>query len=111
MKMTQIFCSLCGKSCKKWCSFKKHLHRDHGKYMRSLVAAMYQLVNRVAEIEVQINILGVFYYVLGNICPIFRSSLQCIQLIAEAKSSDIRICSERYIYIYIYIYIHTYTLT
>ena len=39
---------------------------------------------------VQLHILGVFYYVLGNIHPIFRSSLQCIQLIAVAKSSDIK---------------------
>ena len=26
----RVYCSLCGKSYNKWCSFKKHLHRDHG---------------------------------------------------------------------------------
>ena len=34
----------------------------------------------------------VFYYTLGNICPVFRSGLQAIQLIAVAKTSDIRLC-------------------
>jgi len=33
---------------------------------------------------------GMFYYVLGNIHPVFQSSLQCIQLIAVAKSVDIK---------------------
>ncbi|XP_064389680.1 uncharacterized protein LOC135337642 [Halichondria panicea] len=32
--------------------------------------------------------LGVFYYTLGNIRPVFRSSLQAIQLLGVAKSSD-----------------------
>lgn len=35
---------------------------------------------------------GVFYYTLGNIRPVFRSCLQAIQLIAVAKTSDIRLC-------------------
>ena len=25
----KIYCSLCGRSFQKWCSLKKHLHRDH----------------------------------------------------------------------------------
>ena len=33
--------------------------------------------------------IGVFYYVLGNIRPAFRSSLQAVQLVAIAKASDI----------------------
>jgi hypothetical protein len=33
---------------------------------------------------------GVFYYVLGNIRPIFRSSIRNIQLIAIAKTNDIK---------------------
>ena len=32
---------------------------------------------------------GVFYYTLGNIRPMFRSSLQAMQLVAIAKASDI----------------------
>ena len=32
---------------------------------------------------------GCFYYTLGNICPIFRSNLRAIQLLAVAKTSDI----------------------
>ena len=32
---------------------------------------------------------GVFYYLLGNIRPAFRSSLQAMQLVAIAKASDI----------------------
>ena len=34
--------------------------------------------------------IGCFYYTLGNIHPIFRSSLQAIQLLSVAKTSDIR---------------------
>ena len=34
--------------------------------------------------------IGVFYYTLGNIRPMFRSRLQAIQLISVAKNSDIR---------------------
>lgn len=34
--------------------------------------------------------LGMFYYNLGNIRPIFRSSLRAIQLACLAKSSDIK---------------------
>jgi hypothetical protein len=33
---------------------------------------------------------GVFYYVLGNIRTIFRSSIQNIQLICIAKTNDIK---------------------
>ena len=33
---------------------------------------------------------GCFYYTLGNIRPIFRSNLRAIQLLAVAKTSDIR---------------------
>ena len=33
---------------------------------------------------------GVFYYILGNIRPVFRSNLQNIQLVAIAKSADIK---------------------
>lgn len=32
---------------------------------------------------------GVFYYLLGNIRPIFRSTLQSVQLVAVAKAADI----------------------
>ena len=34
--------------------------------------------------------LGVFYYILGNIRPIFQSNLQNIQLVTIAKSADIK---------------------
>ena len=34
-------------------------------------------------------LVGVFYYTLGNIRPIFRSSLQAIQLASIARSVDI----------------------
>lgn len=33
---------------------------------------------------------GVFYYVLGNIRPIFRSSVRNIQLICIAKTNSIK---------------------
>ena len=33
---------------------------------------------------------GVFYYVIGNIRPIFRSTLRNIHLICVAKSKDIK---------------------
>ena len=34
--------------------------------------------------------IGMFYYTLGNIHPMFRSSLKVIQLACVAKSSDIK---------------------
>ena len=37
-----------------------------------------------------IMFIGVFYYTLANICPIFRSSLQVIQLVCVARSVDIK---------------------
>ena len=37
----------------------------------------------------QLFYVGVFYYILGNIRPMFRSTLQAVQLLAVAKSSDI----------------------
>ena len=35
--------------------------------------------------------LGVFYYMLGNIRPVFRSSLQAVQLLAVARAEDIHL--------------------
>ena len=40
----RVHCSLCGKSYNKWCSFKKHLHRDHGKIKEATVSVMYVYV-------------------------------------------------------------------
>ena len=34
---------------------------------------------------------GVFYYVLGNVRPLYRSSIRAIQLLAVAKTSDLRL--------------------
>ncbi len=34
--------------------------------------------------------IGVFYYILGNVRPMFRSRMQAIHLFALAKASDIR---------------------
>lgn len=34
--------------------------------------------------------IGCFYYTIGNIRPMFRSNLRAIQLLAIAKTSDIR---------------------
>lgn len=36
------------------------------------------------------NYTGCFYYTIGNIHPIFRSNLRAIQLLAVAKTCDIR---------------------
>lgn len=33
--------------------------------------------------------IGVFYYILTNIRPVFRSTLPCVQLLAIAKADDI----------------------
>jgi len=35
-------------------------------------------------------LIGVFYYTLGNISPIYRSQLKCIQLLAIAKRPVIK---------------------
>ena len=37
----RVYCSLCGKSYNKWCSFKKHLHRDHGMDNEATKSCMY----------------------------------------------------------------------
>ena len=37
-----------------------------------------------------ISVIGMFYYTLGNIHPMFRSSLKAIQLVCVAKSFDIK---------------------
>ncbi|XP_028417339.1 uncharacterized protein LOC114541732 isoform X2 [Dendronephthya gigantea] len=40
--------------------------------------------------KAKIHKIGVFYFVLGNIRPMFRSSIRSIQLIAIAKTKDIK---------------------
>ena len=37
----RVYCSLCRKSYNKWCSFKKHLHRDHGMDNEATKSCMY----------------------------------------------------------------------
>jgi hypothetical protein len=37
-----------------------------------------------------LGFLGVFYFLLGNIRPIFRSTVRCIQLIGIAKTNYIK---------------------
>lgn len=33
--------------------------------------------------------LAVFYYILGNIRPVFRSTLQAMQIVAVARADDV----------------------
>ncbi|XP_028395767.1 uncharacterized protein LOC114519789 [Dendronephthya gigantea] len=40
--------------------------------------------------KAKIHKIGVFYFVLGNIRPIFRSTVRCIQLIGVARTNDIK---------------------
>ena len=53
----------------------------------SLVNILYLQVNLVMTIS--INSTALFYYMLGNISPKYRSSLKSIQLVAVAKSKDV----------------------
>ena len=41
--------------------------------------------------HVRMYFLGCFYYTIGNIHPIYRSHLRVIQLLAVAKTHDIRV--------------------
>ena len=41
-----MYCSFCGKSYNKWCSFKKHLHYDHGKDNEATKLCMYICIHR-----------------------------------------------------------------
>ena len=55
-------------------------------------------INLVRQLRVQVDPIitvtlgaaGCFYYILGNIRPIFHSNLRAIQLLAVAKTHDIR---------------------
>ncbi len=42
------------------------------------------------ELGCNVVIAAVFYYVLGNIRPVYRSSIRAIQLFAVARTQDVR---------------------
>ena len=60
-----------------------------GLKLESTNLVIIEYIIKVIDLKFLLNYLGVFYFLLGNVCPVFRSSLQAIHLLAVAKTSDI----------------------